>query len=162
MAHELGHIMGLSHSRIENVRANTSGTFLWSAGHGVDNRFATVMANINDFGGLTTPSLSQFSSPELTCAGSGGFREPCGIARTDATNGADATTSLNTTRFQIAEFTPTRIDFGDDPSTTVAAPVSGVAVDANFASANDIDFFAFTAIAGVGAFMLGTPSERRA
>ena len=148
MAHELGHIMGLSHSRIENVRLNTSGTFPWSAGHGVANRFATVMANINDFGGFNTPSLSLFSNPELTCTGSFGFRESCGVVRTDATNGADAATSLNTTRFQIAAFTSERTDFGDDPSTAVAVPVSGVAIDANFASVTDIDFFAFTAVIG--------------
>jgi uncharacterized Zn-binding protein involved in type VI secretion len=99
-AHEIGHLMGLTHSRAETSRENDllGGTFPWSVGHGVNASFATIMANTSDFG--DAPELNRFSAPDQTCEG-----VPCGVARTDLTNGADAVQSLRTTRFQVAAFT---------------------------------------------------------
>ncbi|MFT4797911.1 MAG: hypothetical protein ACI9W1_001335 [Candidatus Azotimanducaceae bacterium] len=105
-AHEIGHVLGVTHSRVEMARESdlNGGTFVWSTGHGVNNSFVTVMANNDDFGGQqNAPELNVFSSPNLTsCNGLS-----CGVAITDAVNGADAVKSIDTVRFQVAAFTAT-------------------------------------------------------
>ena len=91
-AHELGHNMGLSHSRRQG---STGGTYPFALGYGVDGEFTTVMAYASSFAWGT--DLYKFSSPDLDCKG-----QPCGIDRNDATNGADAVYALNQKRFDIA------------------------------------------------------------
>lgn len=146
--HELGHIMGLNHSRVENAREGTSATFAWSTGHGVQNNFATVMANLNDFGGFLAREINLFSNPTITCEIPNRTAAPCGVASTDPINGADAVASLNTTRFQVAAFTPAKNDFGDDASTALSVPLNDELIDASFSTPQDLDFYAITAIAG--------------
>ena len=93
LAHEIGHVMGLHHSR----RQREYGTFKWSVGHGEDDLFATVMAYWTAF--KSARSIDLFSSPNLLCEGT-----PCGVDRMDMFAGADAVTSLETMRYQIAAF----------------------------------------------------------
>lgn len=147
-SHELGHIMGLNHSRVESAVTGTSGTFRWSTGHGVQNNFVTVMANLNDFGGFLAREVNVFSNPAASCEVPNRTAAPCGVARTDIVNGADAVASLNTTRFQVAEFTVTQNEFGDDAATALSIPVTDELITATFDSNQDVDFYAITALSG--------------
>jgi hypothetical protein len=93
VAHELGHLLGLTHSLREE---GEGGTFEFSTGHGVTNQFATLMALPNAFGRAERASV--FSSPLLRCGDL-----PCGIAE-GAPNAADAVATLNLVRHQIGRY----------------------------------------------------------
>lgn len=96
-AHELGHNMGLKHSRKQD---GSGGTFPYALGYGVVNQFATIMAYQSEFNvDYWTGKLYKFSNPEITCKG-----VPCGVSRTDTVKGADAHYALNITGPQIANF----------------------------------------------------------
>ena len=101
-AHEIGHVMGLGHSYAQNE----AGTYRWSRGHGVRQSFVTVMAYWNYFD--YAPELDVFSSPKADCKG-----KPCGVAIGN-TDGADAVSSLNVTRFQIADYGQQQSDADSD------------------------------------------------
>jgi hypothetical protein len=109
LIHELGHLMGLGHSR----RQGSEGTYAWSVGHGVDDEFASIMAYETSFG--SAQERDYFSSPKLTdCKGLA-----CGIDKSDLTEGADAALTLNAVRFQVANinegFGPQITLLGDNP-----------------------------------------------
>lgn len=93
VAHEVGHLLGLTHSLREE---GEGGTFEFSTGHGVTNQFATLMALPNAFGSAERASV--FSSPLLRCGDL-----PCGIAE-GAPNAADAVATLNLVRHQIGRY----------------------------------------------------------
>jgi hypothetical protein len=71
-AHELGHNMGLRHSHLQDG-ANPQ-PFPYGLGHGVNGKFATIMAYAHLYN--TNNQIARFSSPEYECVA--GY--PCGIA----------------------------------------------------------------------------------
>ncbi|MBV1876691.1 MAG: VCBS repeat-containing protein [Pseudomonadales bacterium] len=97
LSHELGHNMGLNHSRRQNT---AGGTFDFALGHGMDNDFVTVMAYSSTFG---ASKIKLFSSPDLSC----GF-DSCGIDR-NSPQGADSVYTLNYVAPQIARYFPTEV-----------------------------------------------------
>jgi hypothetical protein len=108
LAHELGHNMGLAHSRRQSP---AGGTFEFSLGHGVEMLFTTVMAYELAFG---APKIYKHSSPALSCLG-----VPCGVDASDPDDGADAVSSLNAVRTQVEAYRdavtpPDPIDPGED------------------------------------------------
>lgn len=102
LVHEVGHLMGLDHSRVQGT---AEGAFPWSLGHGVDASFVTIMAYPTAFS--DAPEVANFSTPNLQC---GALSELCGVDRSDLVRGADAARSLAITAFQVAAtsngFTP--------------------------------------------------------
>ena len=110
LAHELGHVMGLGHSvwQVGNVPV---GTWRWSRGHAVDHDFGTIMTYGPQHGAGTR--LEVFSDPQSLCTGAQDQASPCGVDGEEV-NGADAVTSLNATRFQIARFRESKPDADGD------------------------------------------------
>lgn len=93
LAHELGHNMGLNHSRKQGDQGGAR--FRYGVGYGVDGVFATTMAYPGVFNTSWVPS---FSNPRTSCRGL-----PCGrnIGLGDE---ADATTAINNVRNEMANF----------------------------------------------------------
>jgi hypothetical protein len=93
LLHEVGHNMGLAHSRRESP---DGGTYDYAVGHGLDSDFVTIMASPTEFNATQLP---RFSSPSLVCNGN-----PCGVAHTNAVDGADAVRTINVSKLQVAEY----------------------------------------------------------
>ena len=120
MAHELGHNMGLLHSRRQD---GSGGTFPFALGYGVDQNFTTIMAYEGVF---SASKVYKFSSPELDCNGL-----PCGIDRNDQLNGADAVYALNAVRFELEDF------FQENPDLTFLDTALGFISDVRLKSCID-------------------------
>ena len=108
LSHELGHNMGLNHSRKQD---GAGGTFAYALGHGVDNDFVTVMAYKSSFGGS---KINLFSNPDLICGSAA-----CGVSRTSV-KGADAVYTLNLVTPQIADYFETNSQV---PDTWIKGPL---------------------------------------
>lgn len=92
LAHELGHNMGLHHSR---KQGNDSGhRYRYGLGYGVEGSFTTIMAYPSAFN--TKNRQARFSNPDIICQGL-----PCGVAIED-TNEAFAAQALNNVKHDIA------------------------------------------------------------
>ena len=70
-AHEIGHNMGLLHSHLQDGAHPEP--YPYGLGHGVDGKFATIMAYAYMFN--TNNQIAKFSSPEYECVPG----EPCGV-----------------------------------------------------------------------------------
>ena len=100
VAHELGHVMGLVHSFRQSA---DNGAFRWSRGHYVDRASGTIMTY-----GKHDRIGRVFSNPASSCDG-----DPCGSPIKDP-DGADAVTSLNLMRYQIAFHRAAKADSDGD------------------------------------------------
>lgn len=94
--HELGHNMGLAHSRRQDGRG---GTFPYALGYGVAGTFTDVMAYTSVFRvDYWSGTVYKLSNPQVTCRGL-----PCGVDR-HRPDGADAAFAVNQVAPQIAGY----------------------------------------------------------
>lgn len=94
LAHELGHNMGLNHSR---KQGKTGGTrHRYGLGYGIQGAFSTIMAYPDAFG--LNNRNGRFSNPKLKCAGFA-----CGI-EAGLSDEADAVRALNDDRRIFSQF----------------------------------------------------------
>ena len=94
LVHEVGHLMGLDHSRRQVNRSHYS-SFPWALGHGVDTEFVTIMGYPTTFSGA--PQMALFSSPDLVCSDSG---SRCGLLASNSKEGADSVSALRSVAYQ--------------------------------------------------------------
>jgi len=95
--HEIGHNMGLAHSRRQVASGGVPGIVSYAAGHGLDrnsseNGFVTIMAYNSAFN--YAPRLELLSNPAVNC-NSGSSVNPCGVSENNATSGANSAKVLN-------------------------------------------------------------------
>ena len=129
LIHELGHNMGLAHSRRQG---NDSGArYRYGIGYGVDNSFSTVMAYPQSFG--TRNRLNRFSDPNRDCQG-----VRCGVPIGQSQE-ADAHTALNNVRNDIANFRNATNGGGGNPNPTPAPSLPAPSnLNANATSSSEI------------------------
>jgi hypothetical protein len=96
MAHELGHNMGINHSR---KQGDTSGArYRYGVGYGVQDTFVDIMAYEGVF---NTTRVNVFSNPNISCRGL-----PCGIP-VGQPDEAHASLAIHNVRDEIAGFRAT-------------------------------------------------------
>jgi len=103
LAHELGHNMGLVHSRAQGDQSGSR--YRYGIGYGVQGSFATIMAYPQVFNGTWLP---RFSDPNQSCNGL-----PCGVP-VGQPNEAHAALALQNVSAEISNFMPTKTDGGTD------------------------------------------------
>ena len=94
LIHEIGHNLGLQHSRRQDP---AGGTFPYSTGFGIDSVLSTIMAYEDAFN--FAPKILRFSGSN-TCY----LEYVCGVDLTDPDQGSDARETLRTTAKQAAGF----------------------------------------------------------
>ena len=110
LVHELGHNMGLHHSRRQGDDGGTR--YGYGLGYGVDNEFSTIMAYPHVFG--TYRRVNQFSDPNVQCRGF-----TCGVPIGQREE-SDSHTALNNVKMELADFVDTVVG----PGTATPPPVS--------------------------------------
>ena len=137
VAHEIGHVLGLGHSRVEqNSKGETIGTFPWSLGHGVNGSFHTIMAYAQHY--PDSPQVPLFSNPRLIkCK-----EQACGVGSEIEATGADAVKAMNVVRFQAARYMQTRptVTMVNATGATTSASMRGGVIRTNGANAADNTF----------------------
>lgn len=111
MAHELGHNMGLDHSR---KQGKTSGArYSYALGYGVEYSFATIMSYAHLYG---TSRIGKFSNPNVSCHG-----KPCGVPA-GKSNEADAARALQNVRNELSNYRASKS--GSTTTTSTSTPTS--------------------------------------
>jgi hypothetical protein len=104
MAHELGHNMGLNHSRTQGDRSGV--VYPYGLGHLEVGVFGTIMSYAQQY---RTKWLPVFSNPDKMCEG-----RPCGVPEGEADQ-ADARKAVNNVKAKLAAFRATVVPgSGDD------------------------------------------------
>lgn len=110
LAHELGHNMGLNHSR---KQGNNKGyRYRYGLGYGVNGSFSTVMAYPSAFN--ARDCQGRFSNPGITCKG-----VPCGVPMGDQ-NEAFAAQALNNVKNTISRHRTGSSNNNSNPSNPVS------------------------------------------
>lgn len=135
LAHELGHNLGLLHSRRESGEP----ALPWGHGYGVDGDFVTIMAYASRFNGAE--ALPLFSNPaSFECNA-----QACGISRDDVEQGTDSVHAINHTRFQMSAvrdsnlLNVTSLDGSASALTIVGSTTSGGVTASSFSANAAID-----------------------
>ena len=155
LAHELGHNMGLSHDRYQELGQHKEGLLPFSYGYvnnlafepgaAEDDCWLTIMsygARCWDGGFETVWRVPYFSTPDLHHPDD--TEAPLGVSKSSDEEGpdgpADAVYALDLRAHQVASFRPGRTDDGDTPQT--ATPVVATSTTfARLADSDDVDYF---------------------
>ena len=134
LVHEVGHLMGVSHSR-KQAQGPITATFPWAVGYGINDNFTTIMAYESSFNDAF--GMRFFSTPDRVCGGPNKTKSACGIDASDFINGAHSVKSLRVTALQISTVSNGLLPFvsivGDDPlyisDANLASTLNAKAVD---------------------------------
>lgn len=102
MAHELGHNMGLNHSRTQGDRSGV--VYRYGVGHLQPRDFGTIMTYAEYYWAKWMPV---FSNPRIQCNG-----QPCGVPEGQSDQ-ADAAKAINNVKNRLANFRPTKVSGGE-------------------------------------------------
>ncbi len=128
MAHELGHNMGLNHSR---KQGDTGGArYSYALGHGVDGLFGTVMTYSWLYVNKASGRVAKFSNPDVNCLGA-----PCGVA-VGQPDEAHAAQALNNVKNEIAAFRAATVSSSSQSSLVVASSSRPSSIPANVGSSS--------------------------
>jgi hypothetical protein len=134
-AHELGHNMGLAHSRRQVANGGVAGIEAYAAGHGLDrvigseNGFVTIMAYRDVFN--NAPKIAVISNPSIGCD-TDTSTNTCGVNESDLIDGANAARVLQERRALYGNYriSPTlgSVSFSDSNLSSCIAPLQNILI----------------------------------